>query len=146
YLHRTSPSTRELHVMGADGTGDRPLFPTVPPGCADLTRPAFGDRPAPRLVLPCLDSATGATTLNVVGLDGTVHQVVDQGILSDPAMTPDGRFVVYWRADGTGEGGALYRTPLDGSDLPRPITDGGRRRDNEPAGSPIADIVAFTPA
>jgi Tol biopolymer transport system component len=146
YLHRTSPSTRELHVMGADGTGDRPLLATVPPGCADLTRPAFGDRPAPRLVLPCLDSATGATTLNLVGLDGTVHQVVDQGILSDPAMTPDGRFVVYWRADGTGEGGALYRTPLDGSDLPRPITDGGRLRDNDPAVSPIGDLVAFTRA
>ncbi len=104
YLHRTSPTTRELHVMGADGTGDRPLLTTVPPGCADLTRPAFGDQPVPQLVMPCLNPATGATTLNLVGLNGTVYKVVDQGVLSDPAMTPDGRFVVYWRADGAGGG------------------------------------------
>ena len=119
YLHRTSPTTRELHVMGADGTGDRPLLATVPPGCADLTRPAFGDQPVPQLVLPCLDPATGETTLNLVGLDGTVYKVVDHGALSDPAMTPDGRFVVYWRADGAGqEGGALYRAPLNGRTCP----------------------------
>jgi Tol biopolymer transport system component len=147
YLHRTSPTTRELHVMGADGTGDRPLLATVPPGCADLTRPAFGDRPVPQLVLPCLDPATGATTLNLVGLDGTVSKVVDQGALSDPAMTPDGRFVVYWRADGAGqEGGALYRAPLNGQDAPVPITRGGTLRDNDPAVSPTGDRVAFTRA
>jgi actin-like ATPase involved in cell morphogenesis len=147
YLHRTSPTTRELHVMGADGTGDRPLLATVPPGCADLTRPAFGDQPVPQLVLPCLDPATGATTLNLVGLDGTVHKVVDRGALSDPAMTPDGRFVVYWRADGAGqEGGALYRAPLNGQDTPVPITDGGTLRDNDPAVSPTGDRVAFTRA
>ena len=147
YLHRTSPTTRELHVMGADGTGDRPLLATVPPGCADLTRPAFGDRPVPQLVLPCLDPATGATTLNLVGLDGTVYKVVDQGALSDPAMTPDGRFVVYWRADGAGqEGGALYRAPLNGQDAPVPITGGGTLRDNDPAVSPTGDLVAFTRA
>ena len=147
YLHRTSPTTRELHVMGADGTGDRPLLATVPPGCADLTRPAFGEQPVPQLVLPCLDPATGETTLNLVGLDGTVHKVVDQGALSDPAMTPDGRFVVYWRADRAGqEGGALYRAPLNGQDAPVPITGGGTLRDNDAAVSPTGDLVAFTRA
>ena len=147
YLHRTSPTTRELHVMGADGTGDRPLLATVPSGCADLTRPAFGDQPVPQLVVPCLDPATGATTLNLVGLDGTAYKVVDQGVLSDPSLTPDGRFVVYWRADGPGqEGGALYRAPLNGPDVPVPITGGGKLRDNDPAVSPIGDLVAFTRA
>ena len=147
YLHRTSPTTRELHVMGADGTGDRPLLATVPSGCADLTRPAFGDQPVPQLVLPCLDPATGATTLKLVGLDGTAYKVVDQGVLSDPSLTPDGRFVVYWRADGAGqEGGALYRAPLTGPDAPVPITGGGKLRDNDPAVSPIGDLVAFTRA
>ncbi len=147
YLHRTSPTTRELHVMGADGTGDRPLLATVPPGCADLTRPAFGEQPVPQLVLPCLDPATGETTLNLVGLDGTVYKVVDHGALSDPAMTPDGRFVVYWRADGAGqEGGALYRAPLNGQDAPVPITGGGTLRDNDAAVSPTGDLVAFTRA
>ena len=42
-------------------------------------------------------------------------------------MTPDGRFVVYWHADGAGqEGGALYRATLNGPDAP--VTDHGRRR------------------
>ena len=147
YLHRTSPTTRELHVMGADGTGDRPLLATVPSGCADLTRPAFGDQPVPQLVLPCLDPATGATTLKLVGLDGTAYKAVDQGVLSDPSLTPDGRFVVYWRADGAGqEGGALYRAPLNGPDVPVPITGGGKLRDNDPAVAPTGDLVAFTRA
>jgi len=146
YLHRTSPTTRELRVMAADGTGDRPLLATVPPGCADLTRPAFGDRPRVQLVLPCLDPSTGETTLNAVTPDGAVFEVVDRGVLSDPALTPDGRFVIYWKADGGGEGGTLYRAPLNGPDVPVNITAGGDERDNDAAVSPIGDVVAFTRA
>jgi Tol biopolymer transport system component len=145
YLHRTSPTTRELHVMGADGTGDRPLFTTVPTGCADLTRPAFGG-PTLQLVLPCLDPATGDTTLNLVSLDGTVVRVIDRGWLSDPAMTPDGRYVVYWRNDARQEGGAIFRAPLDGSGPPVPITPGGSVHDNDPAASPDGDVIAITRA
>jgi hypothetical protein len=145
YLHRTSPTTRELHVMGADGTGDRPLFATVPAGCADMTRPAFGG-PTLQLVLPCLDPTTGDTTLNLVSLDGTVVRVVDSGWLSDPAMTPDGRFVLYWRNDARQEGGAIYRAPLDGSGPPVPITPGGAIHDNDAAASPNGDLVAITRA
>jgi actin-like ATPase involved in cell morphogenesis len=147
YLHRTSPTTTELRVMGADGSGDRALFATAPPGCAAVGRPAFGDRPVPQLVLPCFAPGTGQTTLNAVTLDGTVYKVVDRGVLGDPALTPDGRFVLYWKADeGRGDGGALYRAPLNGPDVPVPITAGGADRDNDAAVSPIGDFVAFTRA
>jgi len=97
-------------------------------------------------VLPCLDATTGETTLNAVTPDGTVFKVVDRGVLSDPALTPDGRFVVYWKADGGGEGGTLYRAPLNGPDVPVNITAGGDERDNDAAVSPIGDVVAFTRA
>ncbi len=147
YLHRRSPSAREVRVMGADGSGDRPLFGTVPRGCSDVTRPAFGGRPVPQLVLPCVDPATGDTTLNLVSLDGTVIRVLDRGWLSDPAMTADGTAAVYWRDNETrGEGGAIWRATLDGSVPPSPITPGTTPRDNDPAVSPNGELVAITRA
>ena len=142
YLHRTSPQTREVRVMGADGSDDRALFATPPAGCADLTRPAFNG-PDLRLVLPCLNPTTGATTLTLVDVDGTVLRVVDQGAVSDPAMAPDGTAVVYWKARRSGEdGGELWRASLDGSQPPGPVTRDGR--DNDAAVSPVGDVVAFT--
>jgi actin-like ATPase involved in cell morphogenesis len=142
YLHRTSPSTREVRVMGADGSGDRALFTTTPAGCTDVTRPAFNG-PQQRLVLPCLD-ASGATTLLHVELDGTVLGVVDKGAVGDPAMAPDGLSVVYWRAPVAGQdGGEIYWASLDGSSPPGPVTD-GVDRDNDPAFSPADNVAAFT--
>jgi Tol biopolymer transport system component len=143
YLHRTSPTTREVRVMGADGSGDRPVFASPPAGCADVTRPAFNG-PDQQLVLPCLDPGTGATTLNLVSLDGTVVRVVDRGAVGDPAMTPDGDAVVYWHAPTAGQdGGENYWSSLDGSSPPGPVT-AGDDRDNDPAVSPTENIVAFT--
>jgi Tol biopolymer transport system component len=142
YLHRTSPTSREVRVMGADGTGDRPLFATPPPGCTDVTRPAFNG-PQLRLVLPCLDAA-GATTLLLVESDGTVVSTVDRGAVGDPAMAPDGLSVVYWRAAEAGQdGGAIYWASLDGSSPPGPVT-AGDDRDNDPAFSPTDNVAAFT--
>jgi molecular chaperone DnaK len=143
YLHRTSETTREVRVMGADGSGDRPLFTTPPPGCADLTRPAFSG-PEQQLVLPCLDPASGVTTLNLVSLDGTVLHVIDSGAVGDPAMTPDGSSVVYWHAPEAGQdGGEIYWATFDGSSPPGPVTPGDDH-DNDPAVSPTENTVAFT--
>ena len=143
YLHRTSPTSREVRVMGADGSGDRALFATPPPGCTDVTRPAFNG-PQLRLVLPCLDAATGATTLTLVELDGTVVSVVDRGAVGDPAMAPDGLSVVYWKAAEAGQdGGEIYWASLDGSSPAGPVT-AGDDRDNDPAISPTDNVAAFT--
>ena len=106
---------------------------------------AFGG-PNLQLVLPCLDPATGDTTLNLVSLDGTVIRVIDRGWLSDPAMTPDGRYVVYWRNDARQEGGAIFRAAVDGSSPPVPITQGGAVHDNDAAASPDGDLIAITRA
>lgn len=141
YLHRTSPTSREVRVVGADGTGDRALFATPPPGCTDVTRPAFNG-PQQRLVLPCL-GADGSTTLLLVELDGTVVATVDRGAVGDPAMAPDGLSVVYWRAPQAGrDGGEIYWSSLDGSSPPGAVTDGDA--DNDPAFSPTDNVAAFT--
>jgi Tol biopolymer transport system component len=143
YLHRTSPTSREVRVMGADGSGDRSLFTTPPRGCTDVTRPAFNG-PALRLVLPCLDAASGATTLTLVELDGTVVSVVDRGAVGDPAMAPDGLSAVYWKAAEAGQdGGEIYWASLDGSSPAGPVT-AGDDRDNDPAISPTDNVAAFT--
>lgn len=147
YLHTTSPGIREVRVMGADGSGDRPLFDPVPDGCRNVTRPAFSDQPEPRVVLPCVDPVTGDVTLMLLRLDGTVVRELDRGRLSDPALTPDGASCLYWQDNATrGEGGAIYRVPLDGSAPPTPITAGGAVRDNDAAVSPRGDLVAITRA
>ena len=143
YVHRTSPTSREVRVMGADGSGDRALFATPPSGCTDVTRPAFNG-PQLRLVLPCLDPATGATTLTLVELDGTVVSVVDRGAVGDPAMAPDGLSVVYWKAAEAGQdGGEIYWASLDGSSPAGPVT-AGDDRDNDAAISPTDNVAAFT--
>jgi molecular chaperone DnaK len=145
YLHVTAPGVRELRVMGADGSGDRPLFDPVPEGCGNVQRPAFGVVPEPQLVLPCVDPGTADVTLKLVKPDGTVVRDIDRGWLSDPALSPDGKFVVYWQDNATrSDGGAIYQTPTDGSGPPTQITPGGRVRDNDASVSPKGDLVAIT--
>ncbi len=145
YLHVTAPGVRELRVMGADGSGDRPLFDPVPEGCGNVQRPAFGVVPEPQLVLPCVDPGTGDVTLKLIKPDGTVVRDIDRGWLSDPALSPDGKFVVYWQDNATrSDGGAIYQTPTDGSGPPTQITPGGRVRDNDASVSPKGDLVAIT--
>jgi molecular chaperone DnaK len=147
YLHATSPGVREVRVVGADGSGDRPLFDPVPDGCGNVTRPAFGVQPQPQLVLPCIDPDTGDVTLKLVSPDGTVVRDLARGWISDPSLTPDGRFALYWGDDATrGEGGAIYQVPTDGSGPPVQVTEGGGTRDNDAAVSPKGDRVAITRA
>ena len=145
YLHYPTPTTMQLRVVAADGSGDRALFRTTPAGCAKLTRPAF-DSDRQRLVLPCVDPTTKQTTLTLVSEDGTIIKPkIDKGNLSDPALTPDGKFVVYWRNDqDNGGNGAIYQAALDGSTKPQQITPTGTVRYNDAAVSPNGDLVAIT--
>ena len=141
YLHRTSPTSREVRVMGADGSGDRALFATPPPGCTDVTRPAFNG-PQLRLVLPCLDPPPEPPRW-LVELDGTVVGVVDRR-RGRPRDGP-GRSVrrVLEAAEAGQDGGEIYWASLDGSSPPGPVT-AGDDRDNDPAISPTDNVAAFT--
>jgi molecular chaperone DnaK len=145
YVHYPTKTTTQLRVVAADGSGDRALFRTTPAGCAKLTRPAF-DSDRQRLVLPCVDPGTNRTTLTLVSATGRIiTPKIDSGDLSDPALTPNGKFVLYWRNDqGNGDGGGIYEAALDGSPKPVRITPPGVVRYNDPAVSPNGDLVAIT--
>jgi Tol biopolymer transport system component len=142
YEHEVTEEKHDLRVVSADGTGDRPLFTTVPEGCENVTRPAWS-RDLEYLAVPCVDPSDLKRSLMLVKLDGSVVRELDDGALSDPAFTRDGKAVIYWKDDaGQRNGGALYSAPVDGS-TPKKITQGGARKDNDPATSPVKDLVAF---
>jgi actin-like ATPase involved in cell morphogenesis len=135
------PTTR---VMAANGTGDRPLFDQPPEDCFRLSRPAVS--PTGRLVVTCnTEDAPRTVRLLVITLAGKIVRELDEGRLGDPTVTTDGRWVLYWRNDeGSDEGGALYRTRLDGKGSPARITNGGNGEDADPAVSPDGTQLAFS--
>jgi dipeptidyl aminopeptidase/acylaminoacyl peptidase len=142
YVRQISPATAELRVVGTDGEGDRPLFAKPPPECVMPQRPAWRGG---SLVVPCANPTTRVTTLREMQLDGTVVRQIDRGTLGDPALSPDGKTVVYWRAENPQDGGALVSAPVGSSGEGTPITD-AENRDNDPAISPDGDHVAFSRA
>jgi Tol biopolymer transport system component len=128
----------DLRVVGADGSGDRPLFATPPAGCGNVSRPAWS--PDGELFAAPCGPAGGERRLVLVRVDGTVVRELDRGSFGDPAFTRDGAAVVYWKnLTGEGPGGTLHRVPVDGS---APVAIGDEVG-NDPATSPVADVVAF---
>ena len=137
-----------LHVVGADGKGDRPLFARPPAGCERLGRPDWSSKNL--LAVMCGGPQAGKFgRLVLVTLDGTLVRELDSGKrMGDPTFTPDGSQVIYYRndrggSDGGLDGGALYRVPTDGSGEPVRLTDGGNGTDADPACSPTGSKIAF---
>ena len=76
--------------------------------------------------------------------DGRLVRRLDSiGRMGDTTVTPDGRFVIYWRNEGDGDGGALYRAAIDGKSEPVQLTDGGDGEDADPVVSPDGAQIAF---
>ena len=133
-----------LRVMGADGEGDREFLDELPEGCEGLRRPAI--TPDGQMAVMCGAEANPALTLlNVLRPDGQLVRRLDSiGRMGDPTVTPDGRFVIYWRNDeGEGDGGALYRAAIDGGSNPVQLTGGGDGQDADPVVSPDGKQIAF---
>jgi molecular chaperone DnaK len=142
YEHEVSKTQHDLRVVGADGKGDRPLFDQMPEDCENVTRPAWS-RDLEYLAVPCVDPDTKLRSLKLVKIDGTIVRELDDAALSDPTFARDGKSVIYWRDEAGGpSGGALVRAPVDGSE-PEEITPGLPGKDNDPAASPVEDLVAF---
>jgi TolB protein len=130
--------------MAANGDGDRLLFPKPPEGCFRLSRPAAAM--GGQLVVTCnTEAAPRIVRLIVITLEGKLVRELDTARIGDPTVTPDGRWVLYWRNDeGDAEGGALYRARLDGRGSPARLTDGGDGEDADPVVSPDGQQLAFS--
>ena len=133
-----------LRVMAANGEGDRLLFKRPLEECFRLSRPAAAL--GGQLVVTCnTPDAQTTVRLLVITLEGKIVRQLDKGRLGDPTVTSDGKWVLYWRnAQGSEEGGALYRIALDGSGSRARLTDGGDGEDADPAVSPDGRLLAFS--
>lgn len=79
--------------------------------------------------------------LSLVSLDGKVIRQLDHGTLGDPAVSPDGSAVVYWKSAAGRRG--LYSVATDGSSKPVRLTNGSEGVDADPVISPDGKQVAF---
>ena len=141
---------RTLHVMAADGTGDRELFSPTPSFCAGtMYRPGWSPVDPTLLAVPCTDRS-GTYGLYLVRTDGTlVAKVAFEGDRADdPTFGPDGR-LVFWAgkqskaqlADPNLADGPLWVRELDGT--VRRLPGVGTARDADPAWSPDGSRLVF---
>ena len=135
-----------LRAVGADGVGDRPLFPSAPPGCEKAVyRPAWNLVDPNQLALNCADTQ-GNFSLRIITLDGKVVQnlTVGQEMLDDMTWSPDGKTLAFWAGPKSGGGsGSIFTMPADGSAAPTKITDGGAGTDADPVFSPDGKQIVF---
>ncbi len=136
--------TTKLHVIAADGTGDRELFPDLP-GCdGKMLRPGWNPVDPDELALVCVDTS-GNYLLRIVRMDGQVLRRLDPGrpVVDDLTFSPDGTTVAFWAGTNSGwpDGGAVFKMPADGSQAPVALTDG--TTDADPIFSPDGTLIAF---
>jgi WD40 repeat protein len=134
-----------LRVMASDGSGDRKLFDRDPAGCETVVHASWSLADANQLVIVCRVSKT-RNTLSIVGMDGRLIRrlEVDQRIIGDIAVSPDGQTVLFWSSDDPDvNGGSLYTLPLIGTGAPKRLTKEGNI-DGDPAWSPDGTQIAFT--
>jgi dipeptidyl aminopeptidase/acylaminoacyl peptidase len=135
-----------LRAVGADGSGDRPLFPSAPPGCEKaMYRPAWNLVEPNQLALNCAVTQ-GNFSLRIITLDGKVvrNLTVGQEMLDDMTWSPDGKTLAFWAGPKSdGGSGSIFTMPADGSAAPTRITDGGAGTDADPVFSPDGKQIVF---
>lgn len=142
YVANNNPTT--LHVIAADGSGDRALFTDLA-GCdGRMLRPGWNPADPDELALVCVD-AQEKYLLRIVRVDGTVVRTLDVGqpIVDDLTFSPDGSRVAFWAGPGGGalDGGAIYTMATDGSAPPVRISGG--EHDADPVWSPDGTEIVF---
>ena len=139
----TSPDVEGLHVMGVDGSGDRPLFPTGPSSTLNLARPGWS--PDGKYIASASRSSGQPTQLVILSIAGdTMLTIAEAPKLDDPTFTPDGQSVTYWASEPTDlNGGTLMMAPVDGSSGPKVFLPGKPGQDADPAWSPDGSQLTF---
>ncbi len=127
-----------LRVMGADGTGNRPLFtrgPAAALAIAPDSRPAIA--PDGQRLAVSVSAGSAGPGLYVAGLDGTTAtRLAAPADATDPAWSPDGRRIAY----ASGARG-IWALPTAGGPA-RQLTSGPF--DADPTWSPNSDLIAYT--
>jgi len=136
--------TAKLHVIAADGSGDRALLQNLD-GCdTRMLRPGWNPVNPDELALSCID-LQGKYRLRIIRLDGEVVRELNVGqpVVDDLTYAPDGKHVAFWAGQSAAwpDGGAIYTMATDGSEPPVKITDG--TTDADPIFSPDGTRILF---
>jgi len=123
------------------------LFDGLPARCDEIGHVSWSRVDQATLVIRCTSALDGPDRLMVIDLNGTVLRMLDDQHtrLDDPVISPDGRSVAYWAADGSGRpgGGGIYVRDIAGTTQPQRLTRDVAGRDADPAWSPDGDSIAF---
>ena len=116
-----------LHMMAADGSGDRPLLAADADFCQGPQRPAWNPADTTEIAVACRGG--DGNKLVLIGVDGTLRSTINTG-LSRSTIRPTRRTERRWRSGALRtrvRGGALYVQPANGSGAPRQITTPGTK-------------------
>lgn len=135
-----------LHMMAADGSGDRPLLAADAEFCPGPQRPAWNPVDPTEIAVACRGGDEG-NRLILIGVDGTLRSTINTGLWSfdDATYSPDGKTLTFWGSQDEGaQGGALYVQPANGSGTPKQITTpGAKANDTDPIWSVDGSSIIF---
>ena len=144
YVQYTDPKAGpfRIRLIGSDGTGDRPLFATMPSGCAKALRPTFSPD-GTRLLVRCQAAGSDVTTLRQYALDGTpVGPALASGTLTPASYRRDGKQIVFGQV--VGGRSRLAAVNADGTPHVVGLTPfSAAHVDTQPACSPVDDSIVF---
>jgi eukaryotic-like serine/threonine-protein kinase len=139
------PSDNSLRALASDGsTGRLPVFTTGEAATlklADDARPSF--TPNGKGIAIVATQGPAGAGLYIVNLkNAKVLKIVTPAglVVGDPAVSPDGKSVIYWAAPKGQDGGQLFTSATDGTGQATSIVDGDNA---DPSWSPDGTQIVF---
>jgi Tol biopolymer transport system component len=139
---RPSTTGQQVHLMAANGTGDRALFSTPPAQCPNQSRPAFSPNGRDLAIMCVL--GTGSTSILLTDLLGNISTTLAAGFVGNPTFSPDGTKVAYWATTDGNEANAHLETVTVDAARTRTVLTTGDTHDNDPCWSPDGTAIVFS--